>query len=66
MCFGTGKFWGFRLVQNWVVGPILMFLLGGFLGLHPWLDSPTEVSRIHGGPDHDRTGSLHRDGYCLE
>ena len=49
---------GLSLVQNWIVGPVLMFVLA--------VDLPARQAGIHGRPDHDRPGALHRHGDRLE
>ena len=49
---------GLSLVQNWVIGPVADVRARGPL--------PARLSRVHGRPDHDRPGPLHRHGDRVE
>ena len=56
--FRNRKILALSLVQNWVIGPMLMFVLA--------VDLPARQAGVHGRADHDRPGALHRHGHRLE
>jgi ACR3 family arsenite transporter len=56
--FRDTKTLGVSLVLNWIIGPVLMFVLA--------LIFLPKSTRLHGGVDFDWVGALHCDGVGLE